>query len=128
MHMRDSESSSMQNYQQPSRLVVLTFGLSKPIEDDKFAPFRAVHAKNDEDAWRILMEGGVAAFVLGARADLLQVLDFLERRAAEPSRNPPPTAIVLCAASSQRLCRSSLMPATSFTWPAEKSVRSSSVV
>lgn len=97
MHLRDSTSSP--THEQPSRLVVLTLGLSQPIEDDKLAPFRAVHAKNAEDALRILTEGGVAALLLGPCADLLQVPDLLAHSAAKPSGNPAPTTIVLCAAS-----------------------------
>ena len=69
------------------------------MEDDKLAPFRVVHAKNAEEVLQILTEGGVAALLLGPRADLLQVFDFLGRSDLEPSRNPPPAAIVLCAAS-----------------------------
>ena len=92
-------SSPKQSCEQPSCLVVLTLGLSHPMEDDKLAPFRVVHAKNAEEVLQILTEGGVAALLLGPRADLLQVFDFLGRSDLEPSRNPPPAAIVLCAAS-----------------------------
>jgi hypothetical protein len=97
--MYPTDSKSLPAHEQSSRLVVVTLGLSHPIEEDRLAPFRAVHAKNAEDALRILTEGGVAALLLGPCADLLQVPDLLARSAAKPSGNPAPATIVLCAAS-----------------------------
>ena len=97
MYLRDSRS--LPSYGQPSRLVVLTLGLSQPIEEDGLAPFQTIDAKNTEDALRILTEGGVAALLLGPRADLLQVPDLLARSAAKPSGHPALVTIVYCVAS-----------------------------
>ena len=78
---------------------MLTLGLSKPIEDDKLAPFRLVHAKDAGDALRILAEGGVAALLLGPHAPLPQVLDLVAHGTTDPSGNPPPATIVLYSGS-----------------------------
>jgi hypothetical protein len=124
--MYPTDSKSLPAHEQSSRLVVVTLGLSHPIEEDRLAPFRAVHAKNAEDALRILTEGGVAALLLGPCADLLQVPDLLARSAAKPSGNPAPATIVLCAASEPDALQKLVDAGQIFTWPAEKLVRSSS--
>jgi hypothetical protein len=75
---------------------VLTLGLSQPIEEDRLAPFRAIHPKNAEGALRILTEGGVAALLLGPCTDLLhdskpQILRFTHPRTCA-SAYPAPKA------------------------------------
>ena len=97
MHFRDLQASSTDSCVQTSRRVVLTLGLSQPLEDGELEPFRVVRADNVEDALRVLAESDVAALVFGPHVAIPQALDVLARRASELPVAAPTIIIVLCA-------------------------------
>lgn len=82
---------------QSSRRLVLTLGLSQPLDDGGLAPFRIVHAQNVERALRVLAEGDVSALLLGPLVPVPQVLDILAHLASEFPTVPSTTTIVLFA-------------------------------
>lgn len=82
-----------------SRVMILTFGLARPLDLASYEPFRVVEAANSEDAvQRLAQEEEVAVLVLGSRLVPNEALSILTRHSAN-SPGTETAVVLLCAGS-----------------------------
>jgi GAF domain-containing protein len=102
MHFNDTQESATEHASAPSRLTLLTLGLSGSLDDALLHAFRIIEAETADDALRQLAQEEVAVLILGSLLAPKVALSILGRYAADQPENSTST-IILCAGSEPEL-------------------------
>lgn len=103
MHLKSPQESVKQHSTTHTRPVLLTLGLSCPLDGDLFAAFHIICAEDAEDVLRSLgREEKVAVLLFGSRLKPIVAHSILERYSST-SPDSATAAILLCADSEPEL-------------------------